>query len=112
MAEENTDVEVAASGIPGLPADWAQQGTNKVIDLVDNVRTKTAGPAINISRKVVYGLVAGVLALFMLPLVIIFLIRLLESALDIWMIYMILGVLFTVGGMLIWRMRPRGVAGT
>ena len=112
MADESTDVAPAASAVPGLPPDWAQQGTNKVIDLVDQVRTKTSGPAIKVSRGVVYGMVAGVLALFMLPIIIVMLIHLAGSLVAIWIVYLVLGAIFVLAGMLLWRKRPRGVAGT
>lgn len=113
MAEQNTDVAATQTqGVPGLPPDWAQQGTNKVIDVVDQVRSKTTGPAIGISRKVVYGLVAGILALFLVPMFIIMVFHLLGSWGNIWIAYLGFGAFFVLAGLMLWRKRPSGVAGT
>ena len=111
---ETTDSETlpAAGGVPGLPPDWPQQATAKVVDVVDNVRSKTAGPAIRISRAIVYGLVAMVLLLIALPLFLIGLTRLLDYAIpgDIWRVYFIVGGVFVILGLLLWSRRPRGAA--
>lgn len=110
MADESSLAETEKSPIPGLPADWAQQGTNKVIDLVDQVRAKTTGPAIGISRKVVYGLVAAILGVFLLPLLFIGVIRFAASWVDVWIVYLVLGILLIAGGFILWGKRPKGIA--
>ena len=80
--------------------------------MVDNVRSKTAGPAIRISRAIVYGLVAMMLLVVALPLLLIGLTRLLDYAIpgDIWRVYLIIGGVLTALGLLLWSRRPRGAA--
>lgn len=109
----SSDAVPAETGaIPGLPPDWPQQATVRVVDLVDNVRSKTAGPAIRISRAIVYGLVAVILVLLALPLFLIGITRLLNYAIpgDIYWVYFGVGAVFSVGGLLLWSRRPRGAA--
>jgi len=100
------------AGIPGLPADWPQQATGRVVDLVDDVRTKTSGPAIRISRAIVYGLVAVILLLVALPLFLVGITRLLNYAIpgDVYWVYLGIGVVFTLVGLLVWSQRPKGAA--
>lgn len=115
----DSDALPAETGpIPGLPADWPQQATERVVGLVDNVRTKTSGPAIKISRAVVYGLVAAILALIALPLFLIGATRGVIEIFDnflsydkaVWTTYYVIGGLLLAGGALLWRKRPRGAA--
>lgn len=112
MADASPTETPAPGGIPGLPDDWPQQATQRVVGLVDNVRSKTAGPAIRISRAIVYGLVAVILLIIALPLLLIGLTRLLDYAVpgDIWRVYTIIGGVFTVLGLFLWSRRPRGAA--
>ncbi len=112
MADTTDSDNLPASAIPGLPPDWPQQATTRVVDLVDNVRSKTSGPAIRISRAIVYGLVALILVLIALPLLLIGLTRLLNYAVPggVQWVYFIIGGVFTVGGLLLWSRRPRGAA--
>lgn len=112
MADASPTETPAAGGIPGLPDDWPQQATTRVVDLVDNVRSKTAGPAIRISRAIVYGLVAMILLIIAMPLLLIGLTRLLDYAIpgDIWRVYAIIGGAFTALGLFLWSRRPRGAA--
>ena len=102
----------AESGIPWLPADWPQQATTRLVGLVDNVRSKTVGPAIRISRAIVYGLVATILLLVAVPLVLIGATRLLDYAIpgDIYRVYLITGAFLTLVGLLLWSRRPSGAA--
>lgn len=102
----------AESSIPGLPPDWPLKATDRVVDVVDNVRSKTAGPAIRVSRALVYGVVALVLGLVALPLFLVGLTHLLNYAVpgDIWRVYFIVGGVFTLAGLFMWSRRPRGAA--
>ena len=47
----------------GLEDDWPKQVTDQIVSTVDDIRDKTTGPAIKISRSVVYGLTACFLLL-------------------------------------------------
>ena len=112
MADVSPPEAPPSGGIPGLPDDWPQQATTRVVDLVDNVRSKTAGPAIRISRAIVYGLVALILLIIALPIFLIGITRLLDYAIpgDIYWVYLGIGGFFTAAGLLLWSKRPRGAA--
>ena len=112
MADASPTETPAPGGIPGLPDDWPQQATERVVGLVDNVRSKTAGPAIRISRAIVYGLVALVLMIIALPIFLIGITRLLDYAIpgDIYWVYLGIGGIFTAAGLYLWSRRPRGAA--
>ena len=49
------DVEL----VPPKPStsDWPAQAANSIVDLVDQVRTKTTGPAITVARGLVFGVI-------------------------------------------------------
>jgi len=98
--------------IPGLPADWPQRATSALVDKVDDIRDKTSGPAIGVARAVVYGVLALPLVVAALVLLIIALVRLLDSYIpeDVWIPYLILGGVFTLAGFFLWSRRPRGAA--
>lgn len=91
--------------------DWPAQATDNVVRLVDTVRSKTTGPAITAGRAVVYGLFAavlGVAALVLVSVVAIRVVNLLPG--DVWVAHLIVGALFTLAGLFLWRKgwaRPR-----
>lgn len=107
-----TDNQAPPGGIPGLPEDWPRQATDRIVTVIDGVRAKTTGPAITISRAIVYGLVALVLALVALPLLLIGLTRFLDWAVpgDIAYVYLIIGGVFSLAGLALWSRRPKGAA--
>ncbi len=43
--------------------DWPAQATDSIINLVDNVRDKTTGPALTAARALVYGTIIFLLAI-------------------------------------------------
>ncbi len=113
------------TALPFLPSDWPQQATSKLVETVGTIRSKTSGPAIRISRAIVYGLVALILALITLPLILIGLTRLLIGSIDsgflwfvpgvehdkaVWIAYIAIGGLLTAIGMALWSKRPRRAA--
>jgi hypothetical protein len=106
--------EVDVDLVPPAPStsDWPAQATTTLVDLVDQVRTKTTGPAITVSRGLVFGLIAVVLAVVAVVLLLIFLVRLttdlLELAWDgagVWLTYLLYGVIFTVVGAVLFAKR-------
>ncbi|MGI9623493.1 MAG: hypothetical protein ACR2PK_11700 [Acidimicrobiales bacterium] len=114
---DTTEPDFEASeptGVPGIPTDWPQQATTRLVDVVDTVRIKTSGPAIQVSRAIVYGLVGTILGLVALPLLLVGLTRLLDYAIpgDIWRVYVLIGAVFTLVGLILWSRRPRGAART
>jgi len=96
--------------IPGLPADWHLLATEKIVKTVDQVKVKTAGPAIGVARSAVFGILALLLALLAVPLFLIGIVRLLNEYIPagVWLVYMILGTIFLIIGVLLWSKRPRG----
>jgi hypothetical protein len=107
-----TETQSPPGGVPGLPPDWPQQATNRIVTVIDDVRVKTTGPAIRISRAIVYGLVAAVLALVALPLLLVGLTRFLDWAVpgDVAYVYFIIGSVLCLAGLFLWSKRPKGAA--
>jgi hypothetical protein len=110
---------------PLLPSDWPQQATARLVDTVDTIRSKTSGPAIRVSRGIVYGLVALILALIAIPLILVGLTRLLIGSIDsgflwfipgmehdkaVWVAYLSIGAVLCAAGLLVWSRRPRHAA--
>lgn len=120
MAEIPTPPDLPAKNtqITGLAADWPQQITNKIVELVDKVRSKTTGPAIHLSRAIVYGLVAVILLVVAFPLFLIGATRGLISLIDmstthdkaVWLSYLAIGGFFTLFGVALWSRRPKNAA--
>lgn len=110
MPESTTPAPTSKPGaIPGLPDDWDEKATSKLLDTVDLVRVKTGSPAIGVARMVVYGILAAILGLIALILLIVGLVRLLDSYLPatVWLTYVILGSIFLVAGLFLWSKRPK-----
>ena len=94
--------------------------TEQIVSKVDDIRDKTSGPAIKISRSVVYGLTACSLLLLSIPFFIIGTNRGLIEIFDawivsdrssaVWIVYLITGVLWLGIGLLFWRKRPKRAA--
>ena len=94
--------------------------TSKIVDQIDSVRTKTSGPAIRISRSVLYGLTTLLVILIALPFLFIGTSRGLieifdqwvfsERATAVWFVYLLSATLWSTVGFLIWRKRPKNAA--
>jgi hypothetical protein len=111
----------------GSPTAWHDEGTNGEDDwpvqmaetitrVVGTVRDKTTGPALTIARAIVYGTFAAVVGLVVAVLFVIALVRVVDVYLPdsvfgeqhTWATYLLLGVLFTGSGLLMWaKRRPR-----
>ncbi len=92
--------------------DWAGKATTTVVGYVDTVRTATTGKALVASRAAVYFVAAGLVALVALVLLLLLLVRgmvVLTSFLpfidsgEVWLAYLILGGLFSLVGMWLWK---------
>ena len=91
--------------------DWPQQVTETIVGVVDNVKHKTTEPATKAVRGIVYGIaivLLGVPAVIMLLVGIVHgLNQLATGVLDlgVWLVYLVLGVIFTIVGAVLWRKR-------
>jgi len=91
--------------------DWPQQTTETIVNLVDNVKYKTTEPATKVVRGVVYGMVIillGVPAVIMLLVGIVHLLNHISTnvlGLGVWLVYLVLGLIFTFAGSVLWRKR-------
>jgi hypothetical protein len=101
----STPVDVELVPPPPNTSDWPAQATDTIVNLVDQVRAKTTGPAITVARGLVFGLIVGVLGLMAAVLLLIFAVRLTTDVLEliwdgagVWLTYLIYGVLFTLVG--------------
>src|SRR4051794_30376188 len=113
--------KTASAKIPddgsGSP-EWPVQATDAIVRVVDTVRDKTTGPALNVARWLIYGLV---LLLLSLPLAVLLLagaMRLMEGGL-LWLsvtyawadflhdpigfVYLFFGAVFVLGALICWR---------
>jgi len=91
-------------------ADWPEQATDGIIRLVDSVRDKTTGPALQIARAIKYGVTALIFGTVVAFMLVIGLIRALEVIFinvfhlenPIWLVYLIVGLVFVGLGALLW----------
>jgi hypothetical protein len=95
----------AASSLIG--GDWPAQAADAIVNAVETVRDRTTTPIMKIARGLVFGVFAGTIIVVIVILAIIGAIRLLDEVLPsgVWLPYLILGVLFTVVGALLFRRR-------
>ena len=87
-----------ADDVTTTSPDWGAEATDRFVDLIDNVKTKTTGPLLKVLRALVYGIVAGVMAIMVLFLVVIGLIRFVNA-------YLLLGSIFLIAGLFTWTKR-------
>ena len=87
--------------------NWADQVTDLLVDTVDKVRDRTVVPVQKAARGVVYGLVIVVLAIPILVMLLVALIRFVDHWLPgtVWLVYLLLGLVFSAGGLLTWKGR-------
>jgi hypothetical protein len=92
---------------PPPEPDWSAQAADTVVDLVDNVRSKTTGPLLTAAKAVVYGIVAFVVAIVALVLLAVALMRIVNVYLPggVWLSYVLVGGLFAIIGFIVWSKR-------
>jgi hypothetical protein len=102
-------VDQRASASPTTTTnDWTTQLAGTVDNVVGTIRDKTTVPAETLARALVYGILVAVMGGTSLVLLTTGLVRLLDNWLRIWAVYLIVGGVFTAGGMLCWAFRrPR-----
>ena len=85
--------------------DWAVQTADSIERLIDAVRSNTSDRLVSVARLVVFGLLAAILGTVALVLFCIFLVRIMDSYIPggVWVVYLVLGGLFTLAGLLLWQ---------
>ncbi|MBT94948.1 MAG: hypothetical protein CL431_03150 [Acidimicrobiaceae bacterium] len=94
--------------------------TTKIVNQIESIRTKTSGPAIRMSRTLVYGLTAILIILISVPFLFIGISRGLIEVFDnwvfserstaVWFVYILNATLWSTIGLLIWKRRPKDAA--
>lgn len=89
--------------------DWSAKATDAIVQQIDKVRDATVGPATKAAKGLVYGVVAIVLGILCTVMLVVGLIRGLDLLLpyQVWLPYLVLGVLFTVVGVVLWGRRTK-----
>lgn len=114
MAERSpTSVASSPTSPSGVDGDWPAQAADTIVRVVGQVRDATTGKVETAARGVVYGLLAGILGGVIAVLAAIAAVRMLDAYLPsslfgeshTWAAHLLVGLLFTVGGMLLYRRR-------
>jgi uncharacterized membrane protein YcjF (UPF0283 family) len=100
-----------AQQAPDTGEDWAAATADAIERAVQSIRAKTADPLERVARLVVYGLLAGIVGLAIAVLLSVAVFRGLVELIDVvwqrevWLAYVILGGIFVLAGLLVWRRR-------
>ena len=114
MADRSpTTAAAPPAATPGPDGDWPAQAADTIVRVVGQVRDATTGKVESAARAIVYGLLAGILGAVIAVLVAIAGVRLLDVYLPsdqvgddhVWLAHLLIGTVFTVGGMFLWRKR-------
>ena len=95
----------------GAGEDWASATADAIEKAVQSVRAKTADPLERLVRLLVYGLLAGIVGVAIAVLLTIAAVRGLVEVIDlvwqreVWLAYLIVGGIFVLAGLLVWRRR-------
>jgi hypothetical protein len=92
---------------PAVPDDWGQQATATFVELIDNVRSKSTGPALKMTRALVYGIVIIVATMALVVLGVAGTVRFLDAYLpgDVWSAHLLTGGIFLGVGLFLWSKR-------
>ena len=94
------DAPPEGSDLPTKVADTIEQ-------VVGTVRDMTTGRALTVARAIVYGTFAAIVTIAVLVTAIVFLVRIINTYLpgDVWATYLLLGLVFSVAGIVLWSRR-------
>ncbi len=101
------------AGNPLTDPNWAASTTDQVVQLVDNVKTKTTKPLVTAARGLVFGLLAVFIAVFIVVILLISVTRLIQRLFDLFLSqsasvaasYLFTGGLLVVAGAVLFRKR-------
>ncbi|MDQ3384702.1 MAG: hypothetical protein M3503_01615 [Actinomycetota bacterium] len=96
---------VSSSSLSGN--DWPAQAADTIERVVGTIRSKTADPVERVARVLVYGLLAAILGIAVLVLFTIAAVRFIDAYLpgEVWSAHLLVGVLFTILGLVLWSQR-------
>jgi hypothetical protein len=102
------DVDTTRSPTTARPRsddDWAVQTADTIERLIETVRSNTSDRLVSVTRLVVFGLLAAILGLVALVFLVNLVVRFMDSYIPggVWVVYLVLGGLFTLGGLLLWQ---------
>lgn len=102
-----TSPETTSSAPPAPSPDWAAQTADSIERAVAAVRAKTAEPLEKVALTLVYGLVAGIVGVAAMVLGAVALVRVLDLLIpgDVWAAHALVGGIFVLGGLFLWRKR-------
>jgi hypothetical protein len=93
---------------PKTDGDWAARTADSIERVVLTVRDRTTRPILLAGRAVVFGLLAGLVGIVAIVLLSILLVRLLTDLTGkAWLAELILGLIFSVVGIVLLMMRKR-----
>lgn len=92
---------------PNPADDWPAKAADQIVNLIDQIRDKTTGPAIRAARAMVFGFLATMLGTAALVLFIVGLVRFVNvyAPGGVWVAHGIVGLLFVGCGALLWAKR-------
>ena len=98
--------------VPVSDTDWTVDLTNRLEAVVGTVRDRTTVPVLKVVEVIVFGLVAAILGSIALFVLLLALIRLLDTYIPlhpesrrVWLVYGIVSAIFLVSGAFLWRKR-------
>lgn len=99
-----TGTPVAA---PSDDGDWTDQVTALIVDTIDKVRSKTTGPILEVSKGMVYAVVALMLAVPIVVLFLVGMVRVFTLFIPAWATYLLFGSVLVIIGAVLWSKRGR-----
>jgi hypothetical protein len=90
---------------PGPSPDWASQATGTIVRLVEQARDRTTVPLLTAGRGLVFGILAAIVGTTAVVLLLVMILRILDIVLPVWASYLVLGILLTIVGAVLMRMR-------
>jgi hypothetical protein len=113
MANRVDGVTVSAGDV--RTEDWPVQATEAIVKVVGTAHDKITGPIQTVARAIVYGLLAAILGVTAFVLLVILALRLVNSYLPesvfgenhMWAAHLLVGLLFTVSGLVLLRLAKR-----
>jgi hypothetical protein len=110
---DNLPPRTTAAAAPGVDErrDWPAEATALVVRVVDQAKAKTTRPAMLVARGIVYGLIAGLVGITIAVLLFIGLFRAVDILRElvvedaVWLTYLVLGLVFTIAGAIVFSRR-------